>query len=137
MLLFFISPKQSYAFSQLLESHAVDTYSEFVHANAEVLKSLPVPAVAHVYFNEFLFYYYEFQTSEEGDSGNRESRVRPQLSSLFDVFQNILADEVLLRQNPVVCKIDFAQHVTNTYVPCCLSYYRKSIPQQWRHVRPM
>jgi len=36
--LYIFSPKQSYAFSELLESHAVDTYGEFVDANEELLK---------------------------------------------------------------------------------------------------
>ena len=86
--LFFVSPKQSYGFSLLLESHAVDTYGEFVDANEEVLKTLPVPDVAFEYFNNFLFYYQEMQVTGEG------SKERPQLESLYDVFANILADEV-------------------------------------------
>ncbi len=84
--LFFISPKQSYGFSLLLEAHACDTYGQFVDENAEKLKTLPVPEVAHVYFNDFLFYFQEFQVSEQ-------QRGRPKLDSLYDVFVNILADE--------------------------------------------
>ena len=94
MALFFISPKQSYAFSQLLESHAVDTYSEFVETNKEILETLPVPKVAHVYYNDFLFYFYEFQVTSESEDSNCERRERPILRSLYDVFKNILADEV-------------------------------------------
>lgn len=90
MALFFISPKQSYGFSQLLEAHAVDTYSEFVETNVDVLQTLPVPEVAHEYFSEFLFYYQEIQVREAHDGG----KPRPQLNSLYDVFKNILEDEV-------------------------------------------
>ena len=84
--LFFISPKQSYGFSLLLEAHAVDTYGQFVDENAEKLRSMPVPEVAHVYFEDFLFYFQEFQVTGE-------QRGRPNLESLYDVFVNILADE--------------------------------------------
>lgn len=88
--LFLISPKQSYGFSQLLEAHAVDTYGEFVDENEELLKTLPVPQVAHVYFNEFLFYYQEIQVTATHEGG----KDRPVLNSLYDVFANILEDEV-------------------------------------------
>lgn len=36
-----ISPFLAYNFSELIESHAVDTYSEFLETNEELLKSLP------------------------------------------------------------------------------------------------
>lgn len=36
-----VSPFLAYNFSELIESHAVDTYSEFLETNSELLKSLP------------------------------------------------------------------------------------------------
>ena len=36
-----MSPFLAYNFSELIESHAVDTYTEFAEANKELLKSLP------------------------------------------------------------------------------------------------
>lgn len=91
MFLFFISPAESYRFSQILEAHAVDTYGEFLDANKELLRSLPVPDVAYEYFGEFRYYFYEFQLSRDEHSDGKR---RPEISSLFDVFENILMDEV-------------------------------------------
>lgn len=36
-----MSPFLAYNFSELIESHAVDTYTEFAEANKELLQSLP------------------------------------------------------------------------------------------------
>lgn len=36
-----VSPFVAYNFSELIESHAVDTYTEFAEVNKELLKSLP------------------------------------------------------------------------------------------------
>lgn len=38
---YFVSPFLAYNFSELIESHAVDTYTEFAAANKELLQSLP------------------------------------------------------------------------------------------------
>ncbi len=40
----------AYNFSELIESHAVDTYGEFVDANAEALRRLPAPRIARLYY---------------------------------------------------------------------------------------
>jgi ubiquinol oxidase len=45
--LFCLSPSLSYKFSELLEAHAVNTYSQFLDDNEELLKELP-PSVAAV-----------------------------------------------------------------------------------------
>lgn len=94
VLLFLISPAESYRFSQILECHAVDTYEEFTEANKDLLRTLPAPDVAHEYYAEFTYYFYEFQLST-GSKLNEDGR-RPQISSLLDVFENILLDEVSL-----------------------------------------
>lgn len=91
MILFIISPAESYKFSKLLELHAVDTYIEFLKENETTLRRLPVPDVAIEYYNHFLYYFYEFQTSEDAKKVARE---RPKLNSLYDVFENIALDEV-------------------------------------------
>ena len=44
VLFFLVDPRFSYNFSRLLEMHAVDTYGEFVDANAEVLEHAAVAA---------------------------------------------------------------------------------------------
>ena len=59
-----ISPTWTYNFSELIESHAVDTYGEFVDANEAALKDLPAPAVAKLYWDgNDLYLFDEFQTS--------------------------------------------------------------------------
>jgi len=90
---FLVSPTDSYRFSELIETHAVDTYAEFIEENEEALRNLPAPDVAHEYYENFIYYFYEFQLgSHEDPEGVR----RPQIESLLDVFKNILEDEVSL-----------------------------------------
>lgn len=49
---YLISPFLAYNFSELIESHAVDTYTEFAEVNKELLKSLPpTPQVMWVSFS--------------------------------------------------------------------------------------
>tara|TARA_Y100000816_G_C26031982_1_gene540283 strand:+ start:92 stop:853 length:762 start_codon:yes stop_codon:yes gene_type:complete len=43
LILFYISPENSYKFSELIENHAVDTYSQFIDENKDLLKRLPIP----------------------------------------------------------------------------------------------
>jgi hypothetical protein len=50
VLLFVVSPKLAYNFSELIEAHAVDTYGEFADANEALLKTLPPPYVAAQYY---------------------------------------------------------------------------------------
>lgn len=38
---YLVSPFLAYNFSELIESHAVDTYTEFAEVNKELLQSLP------------------------------------------------------------------------------------------------
>jgi ubiquinol oxidase len=49
-LLWGLSPSLSYKFSEMLESHAVNTYGQFLEDNPEVLKKLPPPTVAVEYY---------------------------------------------------------------------------------------
>lgn len=101
VILFFISPTESYRFSQLIETHAVDTYAEFLEANEALLRSLPVPSVAREYYDNFMYYFQEFQLSADGESAERTRR--PEINSLYDVFQNILLDEVSALLFPMAC----------------------------------
>ena len=100
-LLWLISPFLAYQFSELLESHAVDTYSQFVDENEELLKRLPAPAIARQYYeNEDLYMFDEFQTSQSG----REGRRRPQINTLFDTFSSIRDDELEHVKTMVACQ---------------------------------
>jgi len=85
--LFFISPVWSYNASELIEAHAVDTYSQFIEENEELLKELPPPAVAMRYYLEPDVYFDEMQ--HEAPKRNR----RPNCDNLYDVFVNIRDDE--------------------------------------------
>ncbi|KAG8471275.1 hypothetical protein KFE25_009696 [Diacronema lutheri] len=89
--LFFASPALSYNFSELLESHAVDTYGEFLRTNKQALSALPAPKVARDYYNleRGSFLRRAMRTSD------RPEAVPPPypVVTLYDVFANIAADE--------------------------------------------
>ena len=85
---YFFSPAIAYQFMELLEAHAVDTYTTFVRENEERLAALPPPAVAKSYYGSGdLYYFDDFQVSRP--PGSR----RPACESLLDVFSNIAEDE--------------------------------------------
>ena len=94
--LFAISPSSSYKFSEMLETHAVHTYSQLLEENEELLKSLPPPIRAVEYYtigaSDPLFS--EYQTSGP-KSGMSDAVRRPgkDMQNLFDVFTAILDDE--------------------------------------------
>lgn len=48
--MYLFSPKNAYAFSELVEWHATDTYEQFVESNKELLASLAPPMVAAAYY---------------------------------------------------------------------------------------
>ena len=83
-----LSPSMAYNFSELIESHAVDTYAEFAEANADILKTMPPPRVAKAYYENIDMYAFdEFQTAKA--KGTR----RPMINTLYDVFCAIRDDE--------------------------------------------
>jgi ubiquinol oxidase len=70
-LLWSLSPTLSYKFSELLESHAVNTYGQFLDENESKLQELP-PSLAAVEYYSFEAsdpFYAEFQTSAVSDGG--------------------------------------------------------------------
>nr|AAM12876.1 quinol-to-oxygen oxidoreductase [Chlamydomonas reinhardtii] len=88
--LYVFSPRLAYNFSELIEYHAVDTYGEFWDANEELLKSLPPPLVAAVYYrSQDLYMFDSFQTSQP-----MQNPRRPSCKTLYDVFKNICDDEM-------------------------------------------
>lgn len=88
-VLWVLSPTLAYGFSELIESHAVDTYTQLAEENKELLQSMPVPPSAYKYWmapgDTWLFD--EFQTSR------RKGSRRPVLNNLYDVFKTIADDE--------------------------------------------
>lgn len=100
ILMYLVSPPASYAFSELVENHAVDTYSEFVEQNEDLLKSIPPPLVALNYYKSGdLYLFDQLQTGWRA----AETR-RPSCSSLYDVFVNIRDDELEHVKTMSACK---------------------------------
>ena len=88
LLVWALSPSLAYNFSELIEAHAVDTYTEFAESNKETLKSLPPPFVAKTYYEgPDMYMFDEFQTGVV-----RGSR-RPIINNLYDTFLAIAGDE--------------------------------------------
>ena len=100
-ILWMLSPSLSYKFSELLETHAVDTYGQFVDENEMELRSLPPSLVAVEYYTIGLSdpMFGEYQTASvmdparrrEGGAGVRKPGT--DLRSLYDVFVAIRNDE--------------------------------------------
>ncbi|CAM9677289.1 unnamed protein product [Ectocarpus sp. 12 AP-2014] len=86
---YLVSPFLAYNFSELIESHAVDTYTEFAEANKELLQSLPpTPQALDYYHGGDMYLFDEFQTSRPAFSR------RPMIKNLYDVFSCIRDDEL-------------------------------------------
>lgn len=98
-LMFLISPKVAYNFSELIEMHAVDTYGQFVDENEKLLRKLPPPPVAVEYYeSEDLYMYDDFQTSQLPETR------RPKINSLYDVFSAIAGDEYEHVKTMIACQ---------------------------------
>eukprot|EP00977_Amphora_coffeiformis_P029644 scaffold42116_cov168-Amphora_coffeaeformis.AAC.2 len=89
-----LSPSLSYRFSELLETHAVNTYGQFLDENEELLKELPPPlaAVEYYSFGTSDPFYAEFQTAALAE-GKEIRRPGESMLSLYDTFAAIRADE--------------------------------------------
>ena len=101
--LWMASPSLSYKFSEMLETHAVDTYGQFVDENENKLKELPPTLIAVEYYTVGLSdpMFGEFQTKHGAQGGvgganGTEDGVRKSgmsMTSLYDVFVAIRNDE--------------------------------------------
>ncbi|KAK1273966.1 hypothetical protein QJS04_geneDACA008061 [Acorus gramineus] len=88
VVMYAISPRMAYHFSECVESHAFATYDKFLLLQGDELKKLPAPEVAVKYYmNEDLYMFDEFQTDREPYTR------RPKIENLYDVFVNIRDDE--------------------------------------------
>ncbi|KAI4295972.1 hypothetical protein L6164_035965 [Bauhinia variegata] len=88
VLMYAISPRMAYHFSECVESHAYETYDKFIKVQGENLKKMPAPMVAVDYYTRGdLYLFDEFQTSRVPNSR------RPKIENLYDVFLNIRDDE--------------------------------------------
>ena len=94
VLVYILSEESAYHLSELIEDHAYETYDNYLKEHGEMLKTRPVPAIAHKYYvedNPFLFDL--FCTVKDKDENGNFSARRPKLESLYDVFVNIRDDE--------------------------------------------
>lgn len=81
LLLFMVSPKEAYLTSELLESHAVFTYKQFLEENEALLKGIQAPAECKGYYEENQLYRDSILSNPRDPN------------TLYDVFWNILHDE--------------------------------------------
>eukprot|EP00551_Chaetoceros_affinis_P007779 CAMPEP_0203670360 /NCGR_PEP_ID=MMETSP0090-20130426/6448_1 /ASSEMBLY_ACC=CAM_ASM_001088 /TAXON_ID=426623 /ORGANISM="Chaetoceros affinis, Strain CCMP159" /LENGTH=547 /DNA_ID=CAMNT_0050535193 /DNA_START=83 /DNA_END=1726 /DNA_ORIENTATION=+ len=93
-ILFAISPSLSYKFSELLETHAVDTYGQFIDENESLLKELPPSLAAIEYYSIGIAdsMHGEYQTSAIA-AGLDIRKSGTNMTSLYDVFVAIRSDE--------------------------------------------
>ncbi|XP_010928410.1 ubiquinol oxidase 4, chloroplastic/chromoplastic isoform X1 [Elaeis guineensis] len=88
VVMYAVSPRMAYHFSECVERHAFLTYDKFLKLQGEELKMLPAPQAAIKYYmNEDLYLFDEFQTARAPNSR------RPKIENLYDVFVNIRDDE--------------------------------------------
>ncbi|XP_068641957.1 ubiquinol oxidase 4, chloroplastic/chromoplastic [Aristolochia californica] len=87
-LMYSISPRMAYHFSECVERHAFETYDKFIILQGEELKKLPAPEIAVKYYTGGdLYLFDEFQTARVPNTR------RPKIENLYDVFVNIRDDE--------------------------------------------
>lgn len=86
---YLFSPATAYAFSELVEGHAVDTYTQFFEENEAALKALAPPRVALEYYRAADPYLFDALDTGEDPLPRR----RPACDSLYDVFVNVRDDE--------------------------------------------
>lgn len=97
-ILWMLSPSLSYKFSEMLETHAVDTYGQFIDENEILLKELPPSLVALEYYTIGLTdpMFGEYQTASVMDpqlSGGGVRKPGTNMQSLYDVMVAIRNDE--------------------------------------------
>lgn len=99
VLMYLLSPRMAYHFSECVEKHAFHTYDEFIKAHGEELKKLPAPKVAVKYYTEGdLYLFDEFQTARTPNTR------RPKVENLYDVFCNIREDEAEHCKTMLACQ---------------------------------
>jgi ubiquinol oxidase len=104
---YLFSPSTAYEFSELVEGHAVDTYTQFAAENEATLKSLAPPRVALEYYRAADPYLFDAldtaapaaspsssSSSYSSSSASPLPRRRPACDTLYDVFINVRDDEV-------------------------------------------
>ncbi len=106
VILYLITPKSAYYFSELVERHAYHTYDQFLQEHGDELKALEAPQIAVNYYRDGdLYMFDEFQTSRP------PAERRPKIETLYDVFVAIRDDEGEHIKTMVACQESDAQFV--------------------------
>jgi len=103
VLCFLVSPKYSYKFSEMLETHAVSTYAQFLIENEAKLKKMEPPAVAVRYYKTGDLYMFDTDSQLVRENTGEAIR-RPPVDNLYDVFVNVLEDEWEHVKTMVMCQ---------------------------------
>ena len=103
VFLYFLSPSWSYKFSEMLETHAVGAYRQFVAENEDALSRLPAPDVAVLYYKEGDLYLFDAEGDVVRGAVGGQPR-RPPCDTMLDVFKNILADELEHVKTMALCQ---------------------------------
>jgi len=100
---YLFSPKTSYKFSEMLETHAVSTYRQFLIENKEKLKQMPAPEIAVQYYSTGDLYLFHAAADLARAATGEEMR-RPPVDNMYDIFSNILEDEWEHVKTMVMCQ---------------------------------
>ncbi|PWA88922.1 ubiquinol oxidase 4, chloroplastic/chromoplastic [Artemisia annua] len=88
VVMYALSPRMAYHFSECVESHAFETYDKFIKEKGDELKKLAPSKVAVKYYTQGDMYLFdEFQTARIPNTR------RPIIENMYDVFMNIRDDE--------------------------------------------
>ncbi|KAB1221791.1 Ubiquinol oxidase 4, chloroplastic/chromoplastic [Morella rubra] len=98
VLMYVISPRMAYHFSECVERHAFETYDKFIKAQGGELEKLPAPEIAVKYYTGDDLYLFGYDISyafcaDEFQTARVPNTRRPKIENLYDVFLNIRDDE--------------------------------------------
>ncbi|XP_042483399.1 ubiquinol oxidase 4, chloroplastic/chromoplastic-like [Macadamia integrifolia] len=111
VLMYVVSPRMAYHFSECVERYAYATYDKFIKLQGDELKNLPAPEIAVKYYTGGdLYLFDEFQTSKVPHSQ------RPKIENLYDVFLNIRDDEAEHCKTMKACQTHGNLHSPHSYL---------------------
>ena len=108
---YLVSPDVAYAFSELVEGHAVDTYAQFLEQNEAALSTIAPPRVALEYYEGCDLYLFDEMVTARVRGGDGAQLTppltrRPRVRSLYDTFVAIRDDENEHVRTMVACRDD-------------------------------
>lgn len=105
------NPPVAYDFMKHVETHAYETYDNFIKENEAELRSQAPPAIAVEYYEKGdLSLFDAFQGCNLGATGTKDCPLnetrRPKIKTLYDVFYNIREDELEHAKTMELLEID-------------------------------